>query len=224
VAAGRLLVAAPLIALFAWAAVEALDAARADGILVEVRRAYQAWPANSPPADAVWRSAWRQLELAERAQKGNPVTQEYMGLLAARRTDDLGILRQADDHFARSLALRPISPNTWANLAEAKYLEGETSAIFEAALSRASRLGPAQPHVQRMVAHYGLAVWDEVSPSTREAIDGMLAAGMRRDPLEMLQIAKRRDRLSTACRHLAGVPRQPEPKWVELCQSTEARR
>jgi hypothetical protein len=49
----------------------------------------------------------------------------------------------------------------------------------------------------------------------------MVAAGMKRNPLEMLQIAERRGRLAVACRHFAGSPRLSLPKWFQLCQSTE---
>jgi predicted Zn-dependent protease len=161
-----------------------------------------------------------QLAEAERLEPANPSTHELLGLLAVRGASRS---REAAWRFSRSLALRPISANSWANLAEAKYQEGDTGAVFERALSMAAALGPADPQSQRMVAHYGLAVWDEVASPTREAIERMVSAGVRRNPLEMLQIAQRRDRLDVACRHLAGVPHGPHPEWSRICGSTEAR-
>ena len=75
---------------------------------------------------------------------------------------------------------------------------------------------------KRDVALYGLAVWEEVAPETRDAIDHMMTNGMRRDPAQMLQIAQRRGRLDVACRHSPGLQRQTDSKWVQLCQSMEA--
>jgi hypothetical protein len=103
-----------------------------------------------------------------------------------------------------------------------KYRGGQTDAEFARALVMAARLGPAEPEIQASIANYGLAVWDEVDAATRAAIDGMVAAGMRRNAPEMLQIAQRRGRLAPACRHFHGSPRQTSTKWTQLCQSMEA--
>lgn len=222
-AARRLLWVVPVIVLLAWAGMQALRSAEVDRVLVRAGRTLASWPSGSIPPEESWRPLVQELEHVERLQRANPITQELLGLLAARRPDDFAILRQAPMRYEASLRLRPVSPATWANLAEARYLQGDTSARFEKALVNAARLGPAEPQVQRVVADYGLAVRDDVSPEARDAIDDMVAAGMRRNPLEMLRIAQRRGRLSTACRHLAGLSRQPEPKWTQICHSTEAR-
>jgi hypothetical protein len=46
-----------------------------------------------------------------------------------------------------------------------------------------------------------------------------VAAGFRRNPLEMLQISERRGRLDIACRHLEGNTRMPDARWAEMCQA-----
>jgi hypothetical protein len=99
---------------------------------------------------------------------------------------------------------------------------GETGPAFEAAINHAVELGTFEPDVQGIVANYGLAVWSEVGPKTRASVEGTVAAAMKRNPLEMLQIAERRGRLDVACRHLSGSSRQADPKWSQLCQSMEA--
>ena len=129
---------------------------------------------------------------------------------------------EASVHFLKAIELRPTAPNAWANIAAVRYREGGTGAGFEAALVRAAQLGPYEPEVQGVVANYGLAVFNEVTPATRSAIEAMVAAGMKRKPLEMLQIADRRGRLEVACRHLAGPPRQTDSKVTQLCPSLEA--
>jgi predicted Zn-dependent protease len=218
----RLPIVAASVIVLGWAIWTASKANTSHRAIVEAGKALGSRPSLHASTERLSAIA-RGLKELEPLDPKNPVVQEVLGLLAVRGADATMVEGEAAQRYSRSLALRPVSPNTWANLAEAKYLEGDTSAIFEHALVTASRLGPAEPQVQRLVAHYGLAVRDEVSSSTREAIDRMVAAGMRRNPLEMLQIAHRRGRLDAACRHLAGVPRGLDPKWSRVCQSTEAR-
>jgi hypothetical protein len=201
----------------AWKAVE-VDAAQ-----VATARALRSW-STSLPAAVPWPRAWDELQAARLVDPSNPVTLELLGLIATRLADDRTVLAQAPDLFTRSLQLRPGSPRTWANLAEAKYLAGHTAASIEPALVVASRLGKAEPNVQRIVASYGLALWDEVAPSSRQAIDAVVAAGVRRNPLELLQIAQRRGRLSVACRHVPAPPARPDPKASRMCSSMETAR
>jgi hypothetical protein len=82
-------------------------------------------------------------------------------------------------------------------------------------------MGPAEPEVQRTVIDYGLALWDEESPQTRQAVETAITGAMKRDPAEALQIAERRGRLAVACRHLADAPRRVDPEWRLLCRRRE---
>lgn len=199
-----------------WTSVLAWRAARTGGDLFAAKQSLRIWPAGTVPPLAAWSSTWERLDAARALEPGNPSTHELMGLLAARRFDDFAKLQEATEHYARSLKLRPISPNTWANLAEARYLVGDTARLFEVAIVNAARLGPSEPQSQRVVAHYGLAAFDEVGAPTKRAIEAMVAAGMRRNPAEMLSIAQRRGRLDVACRYLAQ-SRASDPRWVQLC-------
>ena len=151
----------------------------------------------------------------------SPAANELIGVIEARRLGPDAI-QSARESFSRALAARPTSPYTWARLAEVMYRMGETGAHFEAALVKAAQFGPHEAEVQQTVAFYGLAVWDEALPKVRAAVDASVRAGIRRKPLEMLQIAARRGRLSVACRHLAGSLRQSAPKSIQFCPSMEA--
>ena len=222
--ARRWLAAVPLMVSLFFAGAEAFRAAATEEALARLSRTYFALPLNSVIPRQQWDALMRELDEVESAQPRNPGVHELKGLLSVRRFDAPEIAASAASHFSRAISLRPVSAATWANLAEAKYAQGDTSATFERALATAASLGPFQPQVQRLVSHYGLAVWDEVSAATQVAIDGLLAAGMRRNPLEMLRIAERRGRLPIACRHLAGAPRTPDSKWSQLCPSREATR
>jgi tetratricopeptide (TPR) repeat protein len=206
----RLLVALPAIAVLAWAAIFASDTARANLLvldsLAEMRAARASW-------DGI--SEW--LLEAKAIRATDPTTHEILGLLSLARASEADRLEDGIAHLERALELRPASPFAWANLADARYRRGDAGPHLELPLQRAAELGPSEPGVQRIVGDLGLAVWDEVGPSTKAAVDRMVAAGIRRNPLEMLQISERRGRLDVACRHLADYPRKVGPRRGSLC-------
>jgi tetratricopeptide (TPR) repeat protein len=150
-------------------------------------------------------------------RRSNAAAEELLGSLAERS----GHFDHALAHFTRAVALRPTSPYAWAAIVRVKYAQGDTGPSFEAALRRAARLGPVEPEVQRTVADYGLAVWDEVGADSRRAVDAMVTGAMVRDPADTLQVAERRGRLAIACRHVADAPRRPDDTWQKYCASRE---
>jgi hypothetical protein len=126
-------------------------------------------------------------------------------------------------HAVNALRLRPVSPYGWADLAEVKYRADVADATFQAALQRATYLGPHEPAVQEAVVFYGLAIWDEATPESRTAVERMLTSGLKRDPATMMQIAQRRGRLHLACRYLDPTSRI-SGNWAQLCKrSAEAK-
>ena len=215
-AGAALLVVAALV----WISVYAVEVGET-GVAVYRAKELLNQPADRSPKSESWDRMGRQLARAEERTPSDPSVRELLGIFGDR-SDPREYQSQASVHFVKALELRPSSAYTWANLAEVKYQLGDTGHDFETALVRASDLGPFEPEVQAIVARYGLAVWNEVSSGTRAAIEARVAAGMRRNPMEMLQIAERRGRLDIACRHLAGAPRLPDSKWTQLCQSVEA--
>jgi hypothetical protein len=168
--------------------------------------------------------SWWLADLARAAAEvpKDPMLHELLALAIVRGGTEVGELGEAERQLKAAIESRAGSPYAWASLVEVKYRIGETGAAFEKALVNAASLGPHEPEVQRTVADYGLAVMDEVGPATRAAIERAVAAGMKRNAPEILQIAARRDRLVVACRHLDGVPRPAASKWTQLCQSMEA--
>lgn len=203
-------------AMLAWGGSIAWRAGRVDNELTTVIAMVRLWITPGAPSDTDWSFTRRSLERAERLEPDNPNVQELLGLAALYRPSP-EMLQEARHRFERALVLRPVSPYAWANLATALYLYGDTSERFESALRNAAALGPSQPNAQFTVALYGLAVYDEVSPATREAIQKMVAAGMRRAPGDMLAIAQRRGRLDVACRYLPEGRPAADPRWRQLC-------
>jgi len=207
-----------------WASVYAVELGTAGEIVLGAGEEMSEWSAGTKAQPTPERLAAMRadLERAKGRTPADPAVHELLGLLDARSVGSQEYRGQAGVHFSRALVLRPTAPNPWANVAAVRYRGGDTGPGFEAALVRAAQMGPFEPEVQRVVANYGLAVYDEVAPATRRAIEAMVASGMRRKPLELLQIADNRGRLAVACRHLAGMPRPTDSKWTQLCQSLEA--
>jgi hypothetical protein len=219
--AARVLVATASISLMAAACTYAVQRGVGDDLAFDASVEMGTWIASrSQPGEATW--TWVRADL-ERAVKlmEDPVSQELLGVLLGMRYERPDLIKAAGDHFKAALISRPSSGYTWANLAEVMYQEGETGATFQAALRRAAEFGPSEPEVQRTVANLGLAVYDEVTGDTRSAIDRVVAAGLRRNPPEMLQISGRRGRLDVACRHAHGIQSGAHQQWLQLCQSRE---
>jgi len=214
---GRWMLVVLAACLLGWASLESWQAARAHWP-VESGSSMLSHQARRALTLEDWTLLQKELQRAEALEPDNPTTQELLGLLAMNRPDDRSLLKEASARFERSLAMRPVSPNTWANLAAARYEMGDTGKVFREALIHAAQLGPSLPQVQRLVALYGLAVLEEVDQQTRQAIESMVAAGMRRSPADFLAIAERRGRLDVACRYLSQA-RKIEPRWPQLCTS-----
>jgi hypothetical protein len=216
----RLLVAGPLVAVLGWAAATAIDVIRADDLVREASLEMSTWAAaRSEPSPETWKSV--RDKLASGIQiRPDPASHELLGMLGVMRRDDLRAMEDGHSNLVRALEMRPVSPYTWAYLMEAQYRRGEPAASLELALQRATHLGASEPGVQRIVADYGLALWPELTPKARTDVERMVAAGMRRNPLEMLRISDRRGRLEAACRHVVGAPK-PDLRVGRACERWE---
>ena len=220
--AARLLAVVPVVGILGWAGVTAVDVIRADGLVREASTEMSSWSAAGiAPAPDTWKSVHEKLEAGIHLRPGDPSSHELLGLLGSMRRDDPKKVDEGIGHLVKALERRPVSPYTWASLLEARYLRGDPVPSLELALSRATQLGPSEPGVQRIVADYGLAVWPELTPPARAEVDRMIAAGMRRNPLEMLRISDRRGRLEAACRHIVVGSQRPDPRIGRACERWE---
>jgi cytochrome c-type biogenesis protein CcmH/NrfG len=222
--AARIFAVVPAIAGLIWLAVYAVEAGAAGSKVFESAVALRLWSSSrvQQPASEALTRVREDLVQAQLTTPNDPALHELLGLVDARRGEQQEFLPDAAVHLTRAIELRPTSPQSWASLAAVEYRMGDTGPDFEAALDHAAALGKYEPDVQGILASYGLAVWNEMGPRARASVEATIAAAMKRNPLEMLQIAERRGRLDVACRHLAGSTRQVEPKWSQLCQSMEA--
>jgi hypothetical protein len=214
----RWLVAVPGVGLLALLAVVAARMGEADALTWSSAARMERWEKKRiRPALEPWMAVRTDLERASRLAPADPVAREFLGVLHLSRAPLPEYAELAQDHFLRSLERRPSSPYTWANVAEARYRLGRSDAPFETVLLTAWRLGPSEPEVQRTVINLGFARWAESSPALQSAVTSALAAAMRRNPLETMQIAERRGRLDLACPFVAGDKRLKQSKWVQAC-------
>lgn len=221
----RFAVAIPAIVVLAALASQALHLGASGETVYRSAQEMATWRASGLEPDAggvEWLIA--DLDAARAKAPGDPNIEELLGTLSLKRIDRPRFLEEALSHFRRAVDLRPTSPYSWADIVAADYRKGDSTGEIQAAIRNAARLGPAEPEVQRTVIDYGLALWDEESPQTRQAVETAITGAMKRDPAEALQIAERRGRLAVACRHLADAPRRVDPEWGLLCRSREEQR
>nr|WP_010133592.1 VpsP family polysaccharide biosynthesis protein [Microbulbifer agarilyticus] len=74
--------------------------------------------------------------------------------------------------------LRPLWPDTWAEMAQAKVRLNEFDAELEQILTRADQLGPYTPAVHLAVIQAGLPHWSGLSGAQRERFDRHVARGL----------------------------------------------
>jgi hypothetical protein len=215
----RVVSAAPLIAGLAIIAAAAIKLGTADALVFSATREISHWSRVAPDQAAETR-VLDDLQQAISGVEGDPTAHEMLGLLAARHLGDPERQKQAFAEFTRALELRPTSPYTWIHIAETSYRVGDTGPRFEMALGKSVELGAADPEIQNLVAFLGLAVYDELGPATRAAVDRMIQAGWRRDPAEMMRISTRRGRLDVTCRLTQGMSARVDPKVSQRCQGT----
>ena len=204
--AARLLAVVPALALLAWMSRDTIGLATAGAVMHDVSKAMDPWTAGKAPAPTAIAKMREDLQDSRHASDAD--IEELLGLIYARSGSEY--LAEARVHLINALRLRPGSPYTWANLVGVDYRLGRIGKDFERMLVLAAELGPYEADVQRAEAFYGLALWDEVAPETRAAIERSVASGMKRNPLEMLQISQRRGRLDVACRYFGGSSRRSE--------------
>jgi hypothetical protein len=217
----RFAIVVPAVVGLAWATMSAVDTARVDAPPRAASTEMSSWAAaGTQPAEQTWISVREDLDAALRIRPHDPTIHELLGMLGSMRRDSSRHLDDAVAHLTTAIALRPVSPYTWAHLAQARYVRGDGGAQIDLPLARAASFGPSEPGIQRIVADLGLAVWRDLTPATRAQVDRMVAAGMRRNPLEMLRISDRRGRLEAACRHVIGMPTR-DPRVGRHCDGWE---
>jgi len=216
--APRLMMVVPAIAALVVLSIWSVQWGMADALTYSANNQLNAWIAKrTTPSAERWMGIEADLKRAEELAGSDPQPPELLGALHLHVVGKGDQTEVALQHLKRALQLRPSSPYTWINVVDAMYRSGMTSGSFERILLMTQRLGPSEPESQRLMADVGLALWDQVGAEAQESVRVAVSAGMRRNPLEMLQISQRRGRLELACAHVLGDKRLQGSKWVGVC-------
>lgn len=155
----------------------------------------------------------RMLAIAKVISPGNPDHFEDAARLVAVRSAIVGItspeheaqLAYGISQIRRAIALRPLSPYSWATLLLLKRERAEYDAEFRHALERTVTLGPWEPEVQPIVADVGLSAWADLPEREQEMVRMNFMRGMKRQSQTMIAIANSHQQSCIGSRaHLAG--------------------
>jgi len=216
--ASRWLVVLPAMVLLGAIVVAAVRMGRSDLVAEAAAREMASWPQkNALPTPDDWSGLRARLALASAISPADPAIPELLGLLDLSRPDTASA-REAYRELLHSLSLRPSSPYTWANVAEARRRLGFSNSDVLAAILIALQLGPAEPEVQRTLIDIGLAQWDRLPEPMRQELRKALAQSMERYPFKTLPIVSRHGHLEMACPYVAGDARLARTSWPRRCQ------
>lgn len=132
----------------------------------------------------------------------NPMIHEDLGYLygiraiKARGLPDLQkeMFSQALDFYRRAATLRPMSPQTWANIALANHYLGTTGPEFWDAFDRSLSYGRNEFSVQTTLAEIGFSRWQDLSDARQKALLAMISGAPGSSRKSLAAIAARHDR------------------------------
>jgi hypothetical protein len=161
------------------------------------------------PGAAEWALAQARMERALALDPGEPAIAEDLGRLHEMRAraglpgdtgaDSAAELGQALDYFNRSLARRPTSPYTWANIALVKARLGAVDAALFRAIANAALLGPWEPEVQVALAEVGFRHWGRLPKAAQETIHAAIGRGLKRQDGRLFDLALAFGRTDVMC-------------------------
>lgn len=176
-------------------------AAWADADVLKARWLVNQWRDGSGPIYSLklWQQAHDDLQSALRLTPDNAQLLDDLGFLNAARAASLGnpnvgsaeyasqqtLFSSAIDSYRAATVLRPTFPYTWAYLALAKHLKGETDTELWSAFDKAVRYGHNEPGAQTAIARVAFGHWDVLSKERKNQIITMIDTA-RPDPREKL--------------------------------------
>ena len=89
------------------------------------------------------------------------------------------VLHDGVVQIRHALALRPVSPYSWAVLLQLKNSLGEYDAEFRRSLERTTTLGPYEPALQVAVAAVGFDAWKVLPDAERKIVGEAIRRGLQ---------------------------------------------
>ena len=162
--------------------------ARAEFLTMQTRWHISQWASGQArlPSLQTWNKAHDQLAAAMAINPSDPQQHEAMAYLLTMRANASTSVPQlmqtfyalAADQYQQSLALRPMSGVTWANLAfSLHYLlaaEPQRVDMFWRAFDKGMAYGQREPKAQRPLVSLALSHWAELSSERRHAVQTLL--------------------------------------------------
>jgi hypothetical protein len=144
------------------------------------------------------RTVQQQLEFARDLAINDPEQHENIARLSLVRAAVKGIseaertghLQDGLAEIRTAIALRPVSPYSWAILAMIKRDLGEFDPEFLHALHRSVELGPWEPELLVSLADVGLTAWPKVPPEEQDLIQRIFVRGLEHQSKSIQDVAK----------------------------------
>lgn len=158
-----------------------------------------------------WEKLQSNLSTALRYNPNNPNIHESLALALTGRFADKPVgdklaepyRRKALAHYRQSIAVRPVWPYAWINLALVKYQLGEIDEEFQQALYKANKLGAWEPDVQRLIIDISLSRWNVLTLEERDFVLNIIAKSLRhtvpRHSYRILKLAEHHSVLALVC-------------------------
>ena len=158
-------------------------------------------PVYSPP---LWQQTHDELQAALRVTPGNAQLLDDLGFLNAARAMGAGtpavgtanydlqqkLFADAVGNYRAATVLRPTFPYTWAYLALAKQLKGETDSELWSSFDKTLRYGRNEAGVQPAIARVAFAHWAGLSLERKTEIIAMINTAQPTPRKKLLDLAQ----------------------------------
>jgi len=179
----------------------------ADINVQSARRSLMSWESDvSTLNQTEWAIAYEDVSRAVSQDPLNPElltflanVQEWKVYLDEDDEENNHYLNLALKNYRKAAELRPAWPYTWTHISLVKYRMGEIDQELQQAIDNATKTGPWEPGVQKVIAEVGLGVWEELDVDMRETIVRNIHRGITMQPILMLDILKKYGQLRMVC-------------------------
>lgn len=187
-----------------YAAYYGVTSAWSDIVLNKVRWNLMQWREGKAPLPQglEWGETRNALIRALAIAPEDPMIHEDLGYLYGIRAirangmPDLqkDLLSQTLDYYRRAASLRPMSPQTWANIALVNHYMETTGTEFWDAFDRSMLYGRNEFSVQKTLAEIGFSRWRELNDARQKALLAMISGAPENSRKSLAAIAARYDR------------------------------
>ena len=171
----------------------------ADVNVQSARRSLVSWESDANTLNNTeWTIAYDSVSKAVSQDPLNPElltlmanVQEWKVYLDTDGEENNHYLSLALKNYRKAAELRPAWPYTWTQISLVKYRMGAIDQELQQAIENATKAGPWEPGVQRVIAEVGLGVWDVLEVDMRVIIVRYIQRVITMQLIMMLDILKK---------------------------------